>query len=146
MKIKTIAAYLLLIAAVTSTPVSPVYAAGNEKPSGTIQIRGIIMDHDTNKPVTDKKVQLFAPTGAPDKDGWVKLEDLKITTTTSSKGEFVFEKLAPGRYTMMVEYVSSAAGGMTFPASVRKKDGSELIVTAKDGETIDIGEGWIQMR
>jgi hypothetical protein len=35
---------------------------------------------------------------------------------------------------------------MTFPASVRKKDGSELIVTAKDGETIDIGEGWIQMR
>ena len=146
MNTRSIVASLLLIAAMTGALVAPLCAAENERPSGTGRIKGTIRNYDTKELVAGQSVLILAVKGAPDEQGWAPVDDLHMPVTTSQKGEFVFEKLPPGQYSLMVQFRNPSTVGMATMGAVRKPDGSALIIALKDGETADIGEGWVQAR
>lgn len=68
------------------------------------QIKGILMDYDSKRHLPATKLKLFALKGVPDKDGWAPIDDLNIQVTTSESGDFIFDKVAPGKYMIMVQF------------------------------------------
>jgi hypothetical protein len=119
-------------------------AQSSAKPvAGAGKIQGVIMDHDTNGPVSDGTVHLLAPKGGSAKDGWTKVDDQRIEVTTSANGSFVFDKVAPGNYILHFAYPSNpmSPGGASV---VRKEDATVLTIVVSRGKTTDVGKVWVQ--
>jgi hypothetical protein len=115
----------------------------------TGKISGILMDYDSGKPISGHQIFIFAVKGPADKEGWVKVDDLKIEATTSENGAFTFSNIPPGEYLFTVKYRTRSQIG-SLPsfkfASLRNKDGETIRITLKKGQILDLKEVWVQLR
>jgi hypothetical protein len=123
--------------------VVPVGQSGAKPVAGRGKIQGVIMDHNTKKPVSGGAVRLLVPKGEDAKGGWTKVDDKGIEVTTSEDGGFAFEKVAPGKYILHFAYPANpmSPGGA---GVVRNEDATVLTVVVTGGKTTDIGKGWVQ--
>lgn len=107
------------------------------------QIKGVIMNYDTKKPVSGHQVCLLAPKGSVKADGWQAVDDLKIEVTTSEDGSFIFKNINPGKYILMLKY--SGLKPINY-ASVRHENAKGVEVKLDSDQIIDVGKVWVQMR
>jgi hypothetical protein len=123
----------------------PVGQSSAKPVAGAGKIQGVIMDHDTNGPVSDGTVHLWIPKGGPAKDGWTKVDDQRIEATTSATGSFVFDKVAPGNYILAFAYPPNPMSPRGASVEVvRKEDATDLTIVVSRGKTTDVGKVWVQ--
>lgn len=121
----------------TPTPVPPTATPTPEPPTPTFtpaattgQVKGTLVDEETQQPIVGKQVLL--PAAAEESDGRVSLSvtsDTRLDIKTDDSGTFLAENVAPGKYGLM-------AGMM---ATLTDKEGNYIVFEVKAGETVDLG-------
>jgi hypothetical protein len=100
-------------------------------------IKGILMDRDANIPISATNLKLFALKGAPNKDGWASIDVLDIQVTPSKSGGFIFDKLVPGKYIMMVKFPKTYT-------IVKEENGKIIIAILSKGQILDLKTVWVE--
>ena len=96
------------------------------------QVKGVLVDADSKAPLGGEECALVL-LGPLKKDGSRQLHFNKdLRAKSNEKGAFLFDKVPPGEYSIMME-------APPFGVSVQNNKGSIIVVVLKPGEIRDLG-------
>jgi hypothetical protein len=114
------------------------------------KIKGILMDHDTYRPLPGQILGILALKGSVKADGSQDAEDLKKEVITSKDGSFTLSNIPPGEYCVIIKKNITTSSGIMLPNetvdTVKTENRRTITVQSKIWQVIDMGKVWVQMR